>query len=79
MTAPGLAAWRLSDSHVVMAILPEKCEKVVPQVLALAEENGLVCFDSQAGRVYLPPHLAAKQGGDAPPKTESVPSEPKAE
>jgi hypothetical protein len=44
-----------------MAIVPEQSEKVIPQVLALAEENGLVCFDPQAGQVYLPPHLAAKQ------------------
>jgi hypothetical protein len=77
--SPWATSMEVSDSHVVMAILPAKSEKVVPQVLALAEENGLVCFDSQAGRVYLPPHLAAKQGGDAPPRTESVASEAKAE
>jgi hypothetical protein len=77
--SPWACSMEVSDSHVVMAILPGECEKVVPQVLALAEENGLVCFDSQAGRVYLPPHLAAKLGGAALPKTESVPSEPKAE
>ena len=77
--SPWACSMEVSGSHVIMAIVPEQSEKVVPQVLALAEENGLVCFDPQAGRVYLPPHLAAKQGGDAPPRTESVPSEPKAE
>jgi hypothetical protein len=56
----------VSDGHVIMAVLPEKFDTVVPQVLTLAEENGLVCFDPQAGQVYLPPHLAAKQGGAAP-------------
>jgi hypothetical protein len=56
-----------------------KFEKVVPQILALAEENGLVCFDPQAGQVYLPPHLAAKQGGHTPPMAGSTPSQPKAE
>jgi len=40
------------DSHVIMAIPSEKCDKIVPQVLTLAEENGL---DPQAGQVYLPP------------------------
>jgi hypothetical protein len=43
------------------------------------KENGLVCFEPQAGRVYLPRHLAAKQAGDTSPRTESVPSEPKVE
>ena len=77
--SPWASSMEVSDSHVIMAIVPEQSEKVVPQVLALAEENGLVCFDPQAGRVYLPPHLVAKQGGDASPRTENVPSEPKAE
>jgi hypothetical protein len=66
----------VSDSHVVMAIRPEQSEKV-PQVLALAEDNGLVCFDPQAGRVYLSPHRAAKQGDIAPSQTLSARSEPK--
>ena len=69
----------VAGSHVIMAIVPEQSEKVVPQILALAEENGLVCFDPQAGQVYLPPHLAAKQGGDTPPMAGSTPSQPKAE
>jgi hypothetical protein len=77
--SPWASSMEVSGSHVIMAIVPEQSEKVVPQVLALAEENGLVCFDPQAGRVYLPPHLVAKQGGDASPRTENVPSEPKAE
>jgi hypothetical protein len=41
-----------------MAIVPEQSEKVVPQILVLAEENGLLCFGPQADQVYLPPHLA---------------------
>jgi hypothetical protein len=77
--SPWASSMEVSDSHVIMAIVPEQSEKVIPRVLALAEENGLVCFDPQASRVYLPPHLVAKQGGDASPRTENVPSEPKAE
>ncbi len=77
--SPWAGSMEVSDSHVMMAIVPEQSEKVVPQVLALAEENGLVCFDPQAGQVYLPPHLAAKQGGDTPQMAGSTPSQPKAE
>jgi hypothetical protein len=49
-----------------MAIPSEKCDKIVPQVLTLAEENGL---RSPPGQVYLPPRLAAKQDGDTPQRT----------
>ena len=77
--SPWAGSMEVSDSHVIMGIVPEKSEKVVPQILALAEENGLVCFDPQAGQVYLPPHLAARQGGDLLPTTGSTPSQPKAE
>jgi len=59
-----------------MAIVPEQSEKVVPQVLVLAEEHALVCFDPQAGKVYLPPHLAAKERDTAPAETSSAQSEP---
>jgi hypothetical protein len=77
--SPWAGSMEVSDSHVIMAIVPEQSEKVIPRVLALAEENGLVCFDPQADQVYLPPHLAAKQGGDPLPTTGSTPSQPKAE
>jgi hypothetical protein len=75
--SPWACSMEVSGSHVIMAILPEQSEKVVPQVLALAEENGLVCFDPQAGQVHLPPYLAAKQSDAAPAETSSVRSEPK--
>ena len=47
--SPWACSMVVSDSHVIMTVLPEKCNTVVPQVLMLAEENGLVCFDPQAG------------------------------
>lgn len=53
----------VSDSHVIMFILPEECDKIVPLVLTRAEKNG---FDPQSGQVYLPLRLAATQGGDTP-------------
>jgi hypothetical protein len=74
--SPWACSMEVSGSHVIMAIVLEQFEKVIPQVLALAEENGLVCFDPQAGQVYLPPHLVAKQSDAAPAETSSVRSEP---
>ena len=74
--SPWACSIEVSGSHVIVAIMQEQSEKVVPQVLALAEENGLVCFDAQAGKVYLPPHLAAKERDTAPAETSSVQSEP---
>jgi hypothetical protein len=53
----------VSDSHVIMFIRPQECDKIVPLVLTLAEENG---FNPQSDQVYLPLLLAAKQGGDTP-------------
>jgi hypothetical protein len=75
--SPWACSMEMSGGHVIMAVIEEQSEKVVPQVLALAEENGLVCFDPQARQAYLPPHLAAKQGDAAPSKTLSPRSEPK--
>jgi hypothetical protein len=74
--SPWASSMEVSGSHVIMAIVPKQSEKVFPLVLALAEENGLVCFDPQAGKVYLPPHLAAKERDTAPAETSSVQSEP---
>ena len=74
--SPWACSMEVSGSHVIMAIVPEQSEKVVPQVLVLAEEHALVCFDPQAGKVYLPPHLAAKERDTAPAETSSVQSEP---
>ena len=75
-SSPWACSMEVSGSHVIMAIVPEQSEKVVPQVLVLAEEHALVCFDPQAGKVYLPPHLAAKERDTAPAETSSAQSEP---
>lgn len=60
-TCPWACGLDVSGDRVIMAIQPEQCEKVVPQVLALAEQFELVCFNPQAVRVYLPPHLRAEE------------------
>ncbi len=36
--SPWASSMEVSDSHVIMAIVPEQSEKVIPRVLALAEE-----------------------------------------
>jgi len=52
--SPWACSMEVSGSHVIMAVMPEQSEKVVPQVLALAEENGLDMFRSPG-----PPGLPA--------------------
>lgn len=62
---PWACALDVSGGHVLMAIQPDRTAKVVPLVLALAEQHGLVCFDPQAGKVHLPPRLQARRAGGA--------------
>ena len=56
---PWACAIDMPGGHVIMAILPEASAKIVPQVVALAEQHELVCFDPQASKVYLPAGLKA--------------------
>jgi hypothetical protein len=60
-SCPWACSLDLTGDHVIMAIQPGQCQKLVPQVLALAAQHDLVCFDPQAGKVHLPPHLSATQ------------------
>jgi hypothetical protein len=62
---PWACAIDMSGSHAIMAIRPENAERLIPELLALAERHELVCFDPQACKVHLPPHLRARQGGAA--------------
>ena len=57
---PWASGLDLSGDHIIMAIQPEKSEKVMPQLLTLAEQLELVCFDPQASKVYLPQRLRAE-------------------
>ena len=50
----------VASDHVIMAIQPEQSDKVVPQILALAAQDELVCFDPQAVKVDLPPNLKSE-------------------
>ena len=62
---PWACGIEIPGDHVIMAIQPEKSERAIPQVMVLAEQHELVCFDPQARKVYLPPHLRAMQAGAA--------------
>lgn len=56
---PWACALDVSDGHVIMAIQSNKFATVVQAVLELADRHGLVCFDPQSGKVYLPSRLSS--------------------
>jgi hypothetical protein len=58
-SCPWASGLDVASDHVIMAIQPEQSDKVAPQILALAAQDQLVCFDPQAGKVHLPPNLKA--------------------
>jgi hypothetical protein len=64
-SCPWACSIDVAGDHVIMAIQPEKSERIVPQIVAMAEQHELVCFDPQAGKVHLPPHLRTLQAGPA--------------
>ena len=62
---PWACAIEMAGGHVIMAITPEEAERLVPDLLTLADQHDLVCFDPQAGKVHLPPHLRAREASAA--------------
>ena len=60
---PWACAIEMAGGHVIMAITPEEAERLVPDLLTLADQHDLVCFDPQAGTVHLPPRLRARRAG----------------
>jgi hypothetical protein len=64
-SCPWACSLDITGDHVILALQPGHCEKVVPQLLALAAQHELVCFDPQAGKVHLPPHLSARKAAGA--------------
>ena len=63
--SPWACAMDMSGGYVIMAIRPEEAEAFVPDGLTLADQHELVCFDPQAGKVHLPPHLRAREASAA--------------
>jgi hypothetical protein len=60
-SCPWACGLDVTGDHLIMAIQPEQSEEVVPHILALAAQEGLVCFDQQSGKVHLPPHLTTAE------------------
>lgn len=58
---PWACSLDMCGGHVIIPILLEKSDTIVPQVVMLAEQYKLVCFDPQAGKVHLPLHLKEMQ------------------
>ena len=56
-TCPWACAHERSGAHVIMSVMDEKAAELSPTILKLAEKHGLVCFDAQGNKVYLPSQL----------------------
>ena len=56
-SCPWACALEVTDYHVIMALLPDKYPTILPLVLQLADQHGLVCFDPQNAKVHLPSRL----------------------
>ena len=54
----------ISDGHVIMAMGWPRCGEIAPLVTKMALGHGLVCFDPQSDRVYLPTHLSPLDSGN---------------
>lgn len=56
----------IAADQVIPAIQLEQAPKIIGQIVSLAAQHKLVCFDPQAGKVYLPPRVEAKPADLAP-------------
>src|SRR5215469_14575903 len=64
-SCPWACSLDVAGDHVIMAIQLEQSAELVPKVLTLAAQHELVCFDPQATKVHLPPHLSAMKAAAA--------------
>jgi hypothetical protein len=53
-SSPWACGLELADDHVIMALLEGWCAAAFPVILNLAESHGLVCYDPQTAKVYVP-------------------------
>jgi hypothetical protein len=58
-SCPWASSIDITGDHVILAIQPEQSERVVPEIVALADQYELACFDPQAGKVLLPSNRIA--------------------
>jgi len=62
---PWASGLEVAGDHVIMAIPLEQAQKIIGQIVALAAQLELVCFDPQAGKVYPAAHLRKKPAASA--------------
>ncbi len=55
---PWSAEFDVMGGHVIIAIAWSRCREISPWVSEAASRHGLVCYDPQAQKLRLPPHLA---------------------
>ena len=63
---PWASAIDIAADHAILAIQLEQAPKIIGQIVLLAAQHELVCFDAQAGKVCLPPRLETKPADLAP-------------
>jgi hypothetical protein len=56
-SCPWNCAFDKSDGHVLICIAWSRAEEMFPIVVTMAGKQGLVCYDAQADKVYLPTRL----------------------
>jgi hypothetical protein len=54
---PWASGLEVAGDHVIMPIQLEQAQKIIGQIVALAAQLELVCFDPQAGKVLPAPAL----------------------
>jgi hypothetical protein len=66
----------IAADHVIMAIQIAQAQKIIGQIVSLAAKYELICFDPQAGKVYLPPRFETKRTPGAAAPTCASASQP---
>ena len=77
-SCPWACGIEIGADHVIMAIQIEQAQKIIGQIVSLAAKYELICFDPQAGKVYLPPRLEPKRAPAAAGPTCASGSHPSA-
>ena len=53
-SSPWACALEFAEDHVIMALLEEWYADAFPLILDLARVHGLICYDPQTAKVYIP-------------------------
>jgi hypothetical protein len=55
---PGTCEFDVSPAHCILNIRWGREEELVPELVHIAMDLGLICYDPQSGRVYSPGQIA---------------------